>query len=265
MLKNYTVIIKNVAVGKTETLINYLKNDTHKNHTKHQTKIFAAGNEKEFLEIEKNKIFKNKENYILNAKGGKKLKVINKSLTFNLPKNYKSVCSQEQIKKINEILLRQIKKIYADFGVEIDISEMFSVIHYQNNPHIHLILPYLNKKGETIRQIKPKGFTSRLKVLFSQITDKVLETNIKQYKKSDSEQNNNTKVKIDLENIKIWYQNLIRIDGTETTYYKNQIKSIKRMLEDIENVSNEDINKIVKNTNKVKNLRITNKIKTPSI
>jgi len=263
MLKNYTVIVKNVKVKKTETLINYLNNNKHKNHTKKNTEIFELGNQKEFLDIEEKKLFKNEENYILNGKGGRRLKVINKSFTFNLPSSYKNITSVEQCKKIDEILKKQIIKIYSDFGVEISKDELYSVLHYQDNPHIHLILPYLNKKGETIRQIKPKGFTSRLKVLFNQVVDKVLETDIKEYKNQYNSED--LRRKTDLNNIKDWYKNLIKIDGVETTYYKNQIKSINRMLEDIENVNDEDITKIRKNTDKVKNLRKQHKRTTPNI
>jgi len=265
MLKNYTVIVKNVDIVKENNLINYLVNERHRNHLKKDTKIIEFSNRKTYQTHNENKVKINRNNYILNGKGGKSLKRISKSYTFNLPKSYKSIVSIEQMRQIDSMLKRHITKIYADFNIDINTDEIYSVLHYQDNPHLHLLTPYLDKNGKVIRQINHKGFTSKLKITFSKIVDKVLNQDISKYQKDSPEQNNINKVKIDLERLKDWYEDLMRIDGVETTFYKNQIISIDRMIKDIDNVSDKDMNRIYKNVEKVKNGRKITKMKTPTI
>ena len=267
MLKNYTVIVKNVDKDKHKQLLRYLNNDTHKNHKKKQTEIYELSNAEQFEKITNDKLKKNEENYfnpnVGKHRGGRKLKVVNKSFTFNLPKSYKEIATVEKCKEIDSILKIEIIKIFKLLGIEIDATELYSVLHHQDNPHIHLIIPYLDKHGNTIRDIKPKGFTSRLKVLFSQVVDKVLDTEIKQYEKLDNTDNSNNKMRLALEEIKSWYETIIRIDGVETKFYKNQIISINRLLNENQEATQEQVNKIITNMNKAKSLRDTNKMKTP--
>lgn len=264
MLKNYTVIVKNVLIEKRENLLKYLNDENHKNHTKKETNIFELSNREKFKKITDDKLKRNAENYSKNKKGGKRLKRVAKSFTFNLPKNYKSLASVEQCKKIDEKLKKEIIKIYATFGIEIDNNELYSVLHHQDNPHIHLIVPYLDKNGHVVREINAKGFTSRLKVLFSQVVDKVLETNINNYKKLNEKDNGQNRIRQSLEEVLKWYKSLIRIDGVDTKYYKNQIVSIERRLKDMKEITKEEQEKIYKNVKKVETLRTKTKMKTPS-
>ena len=265
MLKNYTVIVKNVNINKEANLLNYLVNNKHKNHIKKDTKIIELSNRDTYEAHNLKKLKLNHNNYVLNGKGGKPLKRISKSFTFNLPKSYKSITSVKQMQQIDSILKRQITKIYADFNIDINVEEIYSVLHYQDNPHLHLLTPYLDKNGKVIRQINHKGFTSKLKITFSKIVDKVLNQDMSKYKKNSTQENNNTKIKIDLERLKDWYLILIKIDGIQTKYYKNQIVAIERMLKDIDNVVEDDINRIYKNVDKVKKGRKAAKMQTPTI
>ena len=111
MLKNYTVIVKNVDIVKENNLINYLVNERHRNHLKKDTKIIEFSNRKTYQTHNENKVKINRNNYILNGKGGKSLKRISKSYTFNLPKSYKSIVSIEQMRQIDSMLKRHITKI----------------------------------------------------------------------------------------------------------------------------------------------------------
>ena len=264
MLKNYTVIVKNVDKDKHKQLLKYLNDNKHKNHTKKETEIYELGDANEFEKITEDKLKKNEENYYKNGKGGKKLKVVNKSFTFNLPKSYKEIATVEKCKEMDKLLKREIIKLLKQLNIEIGENELYSVLHHQDNPHIHLVLPYLDRNGNTIRDIKPKGFTSRLKVLFSQIVDKTLDTEIKSYKKLDNEANGSNKMRLALEEIKDWYLSLIRIDKVETKYYKNQIIAIDRRLEQQEEITQEQLNKIVDNMKKASNMRKASKKTTPS-
>ena len=266
MLKNYTVIVKNVKKDKHKNMLTYLSDDKHKNHTKNATEIYELSNANEFEKITKDKLKKNEENYYNPDKGyrgGRKLKVVNKSFTFNLPKSYKEIASVEKCKEIDLKLKKAIIKIFIQLGIEINENELYSVLHYQDNPHIHLIIPYLDKEGNTIRAIKPKGFTSRLKILFSQVVDNVLNTDINNYKKLNQDENGQNRTIQAMEEIKNWYQTIIKIDGIETKYYKNQIISINRILKDNQEITKEQVNKINNNMNKAYDLRIKAKIKTP--
>jgi len=263
MIKNYTVIIKNVRTTGLKKLLNYFNNDSHKNHTKHNTKIVEYGSQEKYEKLNNEKIQKNTKNYIENKKGGRKLSILGKSLTFNLPKNYREISNLEKCAEINKMLIRGIMSEYKKFGIEIEKNEIYSVLHHQDNPHFHFILPYLDSNGNTIREIKPKGFTSRMKILFSQVVDKVLETDIKNYEKLNQGDNEKNMVRMNLDAMKNWYETLIRMDGKETKYYTNQIVAINRLLKGQEEVLQEQVEKTMRNIEKAYKLRVNNKIKTP--
>lgn len=263
MLKNYTVIVKNVNIDKRNTILKYLTNKDHKNH-KNNTEIFEYSDVKIFEKITNQKLKKNEENYIINKKGGKKLKVVNKSLTFNLPKDYKKIATPEKCQEIYNQVIKKIIREYKAFGVEITEKELYGVLHYQNNPHIHLILPYLDMKGNTIREIKPKSFINRLKVIWSMSVDNVLNTAINDYKPlSKEEQAHNYKIR-QLQDLKEWYITLQRIDNKETKYYTNQIKNIDRLLQDNKIIEDKNIELLYKNMNKAYDLRIKANMPTPA-
>lgn len=274
MLKNYTVIVKNVKVDKTRQLIRYLNNDKHKNHTKHETEIFELSNSDKFEKITDDKIKQNELNYYNPEKrgldkfgnpisGGKKLKVANKSFTFNLPKSYKNFATKEQMIKIDRTLKAEIIKIYKNFGVEIVEEELYSVLHFQEGRHIHLVAPYLDKDGNTIRQVKPKGFTSRLKVIFSQIVDRELGLNIEDYKKLNVADNSKSLMVIAIEQNIDWYEQLIRMDGGATTFYKTQITKMKRLLKNEDEITQKQLEEAQENIEKAVKFRKMNGMKSP--
>ena len=263
MIKNYTVIIKNVKTTGLKKLLNYFNSEGHKNHKKNNTKIVEYGSQDKFEKLNNEKIQKNTENYIKNKKGGRKLSIIGKSLTFNLPKSYSKIADISKCGEINKMLIRGIMSEYKKFGIEIEENEIYSVLHHQDNPHFHFILPYLDSNGNTIREIKPKGFTSRMKILFSQVVDKVLETNIKNYEKLDQGDNEKNMVHRNLESMKDWYSTLMKIDNKETTYYKNQIVAINRLINSHEEINQEQVSKTMKNIEKAYNMRVKSNIKTP--
>ncbi len=137
MLKNYTVIVKNVKKDKHKNLLTYLSDDKHKNHTKKSTEIYELSSAAEFEKITEEKLKQNEENYYNPEKGyrgGRKLKVVNKSFTFNLPKSYKEIASVEKCREIDLKLKKAIIKIFAQLGVEINENELYSVLHHQDNP-----------------------------------------------------------------------------------------------------------------------------------
>lgn len=258
MLKNYTVRIKNVKCEKVSQILKYFNDNEHKNHTKKNTEIFELSNLEEFKELNKMKIEKNESNYKLNGKGGRKLSISNKSLTFNLPNNYN--CSVEQIKEINTLLTQEIIKLYKTYNFEISTDEVYSVIHYQNNAHIHTLLPYLDKNGEVIRAIKSKNFLTELKLRFSVSVDKILGTDFKAYKPLKEEEKENNRVVAYLEELKAYYTHLLTFGDSK--YYTNQIINIDRVLKDNPKVINEQIETITRNAEKAQDLRVKSNIKT---
>jgi len=261
MLKNYTVRIKNVRVDKMKLIINYLHNDSHKNHTKKNTEIISISDRENFEKITSSKIEKNAQNYIRNGKGGKKLKVSSKSLTFNTPKNY--ACTEKQLKTINTKLNEEIIKLYKTYNVEITENEIYSVIHKQENSHIHTILPYLDIFGNCIRETKSKRFLHELKLRFTVVTDNVLGTSFKDYEKLSEAQNDNNRVIDYLNELKGFYESYLALEDSK--YYKNQIVMIDRVLKENPIEVNSDIEKITKNSEKVQDLRIKSKIVTKKL
>ena len=263
MIKNYTVIIKNVKTTGLKKLLNYFNNSDHKNHKNIGTKIVEYGSQEKYEKMNNEKILRNSENYIKNKKGGRKLSIIGKSLTFNLPKSYQEISTLEKCAEINKMLIRGIMSEYSKFGVEIEKNEIYSVLHHQDNPHFHFILPYLDQSGNTIRDIKAKAFVARLKLLFSQVVDKTLQVDINEYETLKNEDNGQNRVKQSLKEVKEWYSILMRMDNKETTYYKNQIISIERLLNSQEEVLQEQVSKTMNNVEKAYDMRIKNNIKTP--
>lgn len=256
MLKNYTVKVKNVKKVALRNYINYLNSEKHQNHT--ETKIFNENND---INYYKNEIFKfsnNEENYKLNGKGGRKCSIISKSITFNIPPYYK--CSQTQLNTIKKDILTSIVMLYSQNGIEISYNDLYAVIHDQNNPHIHLLVPTLTQSGENIRFITRKLFILELKKIFTKTVDKVLNVSYRDYiplKKEELEHNKVVKYLQDIRAIYAYYLTL-----EDSKYYKNQILQIDRVIQENPKILNEQIQTIIKNTEKVNQLR--NEYKKPS-
>jgi hypothetical protein len=178
MLKNYTVKMKNVKYDGLLKYVNYLYSETHKNHSKTEKIISINGNDN-YVENMIDLKSKNEKNYILNAKGGRKLQDICKSLTLNVPKNYEA--NEEQLKKIGLDFHKNLKQYLKDKNIDLENKNVLNVLHKQENNHFHYLLPLLDNEGNTIRYFKEKHFLKKIKVIFSNTVDNVLNTNIKNY------------------------------------------------------------------------------------
>lgn len=230
MLKNYSVNIRNIKVNRENHILNYLSDNEHKNHTTKNTKIIELSNMTEWENLNNLKLLKNQENR--KRRGGAKLKVSNKLLYFNVPPTYEA--NENEMKKINYYLIEEIKKLYKSYEIEIEDNEIYSVLHQQENPHLHIILPYLDKNGNAIRKVKSKEeFYIKLKFLFTHIVDKVLETDYKQYKTLSEDKQEHNQVIRYLNELKASYELYMQLDLSEKEekYYKNQIVALNRLLE----------------------------------
>lgn len=228
-LKTYVVKVKNIHKEKFVRYIKYLNNESHKNHKKHNTKIFSkpSGN---FIQREKYKVEANTRKYIKIKKGGRKLKISNKSFTFNIPNKYS--VSVEQVKEIQKKLNKTIIDLYKSYNCSISELDLYNSIHYQQNPHIHYILPYLDTNGNTLRFILNKSFTTQLKVLFTDIVDTQLNKNINKYQTKPKEELEEEKYIRELVELKTVLSNYMKyqVEDKQRIYFKSQIVSIDRIL-----------------------------------
>lgn len=226
MIMNYVVRIKNINVERLNTFINYLNNKKHKNHTKKNTVITELSNRKSFYETTSEKVWKNAEAFIKRARGGRRLKVVGKSLTFNIPPQFEfnditAADLEEEIKK-------GIKDLYNTFGYELKEEEMYMVLHNQDNPHFHVFIPYLDMEGKPLRDIKPKKFLNELKMLWNEIMIKTYGINLEQYQPLDQEDQEENKNRRYLNELKEYYMG--EFDIEEDNYIKNQVLRIDRLL-----------------------------------
>lgn len=238
MIMNYVVRIKNVRVDRLRTILNYLTNDNHKNHTKHQTEISELSDRERYEKVANEKIVKNKVDYMKNGKGGRPLSVFGKSLTFNVPPAF--TMDEKTSEKVYEDLLEGIQEIYrnlppyskGDDGetYELDPEEIYSVFHNQNNAHWHIIVPYLSKEGKTLRGTKSKVFLSSLKALWSEIIMKHFQISLEEYQPETEEEKIMSINRRYLNELKEYYLERISQHKGNPTYEKNQMKVIERML-----------------------------------
>ena len=173
----YIVRIQNVEKEKVKQYINYLESETHSNHLDNTT---ISNNEiggEYFLKINDKKIEDNKINY----PEGRKLKHSNKSLTFNIPKDYKTTI--EDLKTIKENVFKELLDLYEENDIEVYRNDFFCNIHNQENSHINFVIPSLDHSGKSIRFIKSQDkFYKNIAAKFTVIVDKQLNTNFKTYK-----------------------------------------------------------------------------------
>lgn len=274
MLKSYYVKVRNVKVsGGTKRLTNYFNNSEHKNHTKHNTKIIPLGlyseeekhnlkSKKDYVELMNDRIKLNSEKLEESGKKkrGTKLKIIGKSFTFNVPPKYN--VTEEQLKSIYNDLLNTLKEIYLRNGCIVSEEEIYSVIHLQENSHIHMQIPYVDCFGNTMRFLKPKSFTNQLRMSFNKIVDKNLKRSINQYNPLTREEIEHNKMIRFLLELKVGYQvelNSEILTDKESKYIKNQIVSVDRLLN-----KNEEYIRLLgkkdKETSEAKKLIIDNEI-----
>ncbi len=262
MIMNYVVRIKNVKVFGLETFLNYLNDKKHKNHTKKNTEIFELSNRNDFVLSTMDKLWKNGENYIKNKKGGRKLKVLGKSLTFNIPKGFDF--NLDIGKQINTDIAAKIRGLYKSYGYDIEENELYGVLHNQENPHYHYYIPYLDKEGKTLLYIKPKRFLNELKLIWNEIMINHYGISLENYKplsEQDQEQNKNRRY---LEELKEYYLTIYNFENPDK-YIKNQMIKIDRLLKKndiVLNSSTNDIDILEENLNKVLNKQ---KINSPTM
>lgn len=177
-LGTYVVRIENIVKTELEQYVNYLLNGDHGNHSERTEIVDTILDKDEYMVGELLKIRENGQRKV--GKGGKPLKVSNKALTFNIPKDYE--VSADDCKEIHRRLRSYMFGLYRANGYELGEVEIFSNIHLQGNAHINLAIPYLTIEGKTIPFIKSRDrFLKTIAEEFTNITDNVLGTNIKDY------------------------------------------------------------------------------------
>jgi hypothetical protein len=267
MIKNYNVKIRNINVDRVESYCKYLNDGNHKNHTKKDTKIINNSDTNRFLNNVIKSIDNNRKNYELNGKGGKKLKVFGKSLTFNIPTTFTP--SSEILKKIERDLIDKIIDLYGNYDYEIDRNELYSVIHSQDNNHIHLIIPQIDKSGNLItsiskngnkdyRFIKSKTFLNQMKLIWNELVEYHFEVSHNEYKPLSKPQNENNSMIRTLEDLK--YSLLKDIDNPKLNertrkYYKNQVVVIDRILNNSDYQTQDKLDILNKNIDKMNKTR----------
>lgn len=264
-LKNYVVKAKWVAFDSSSKYINYLLSTTTKSHS--NTKIININETKkeDLISSIFDLKYKNEKKYILNAKGGKKLKNIFKSLTLNIPESYE--VSEENLKKISSTFEKDFLDFLNAKNIQIDPKSLFNVAHLQTNSHFHFLIPTIDLKGNNIRLLVDKSFLLQIKVMFSNVVDKVLETKIENYEKKIVEHPNDpNKTMLEskknflekrennfLEKLGILETKLLEdlenkaIEEKEKQYLKTTIDLINRFnnnLIELEKVDNEKLEKI---------------------
>lgn len=233
MLKNYTVIIKNVKVGKQNNMIKYLTDAKHKNHVNTTFKNATEIDEETYKENLLKKVHQQELAYMKNAKGGRKLKRIAKSITFNLPKDYDA--TPKQVISINLKLLEEIEKLCWNIHIDLTKNDLYSIIHYEEKKqdHVNLILPTIDNQGKNIRHFNSPAFAKQIKVLFTEIVDNTLNTDIKQYTTLTPEQQAHNNYLRDIERLKADYEAMLQTDlnPKAISFLENEIIKINRTLE----------------------------------
>lgn len=243
MLFSYSVQIKNIDVGSgVKKYVNYLNSYSHNNHNRTKFKIIGLqdnenGNlEEDFIKLMKYKQNKNKSNYEENGKGGKKLKRIGKSLTFNVPPKYNP--SVDNLKDIYKDLVGYLKSLYERNGFILTDKDFYSNIHYQDNSHINMILPTVDLFGNNIRFINSESIFNQIRKQFTLTVDKTLNKDISTYVELTIEQKHNNKYQTFLNSLISGYKLELEsglLDEKEEKYIKNQIvrseRTIKKLLE----------------------------------
>lgn len=182
-MKTYVVKIEKLS-GEDGVInfVKYLQSENHKNHK--TTKIELLQNdykkfahttilEEQSLEIQKK----------LNRKGGRPSSEFGKSFTFNIPPLYKDLITKNKLQHLNTQILKAISE-YLKIDYEEIERKSLSVLHSQDNTHIHLVLATVLRKDKKLsknRQMKSKAFLNFVKQVFTNEVDRIFETTIKKY------------------------------------------------------------------------------------
>lgn len=251
-IRNYVVKQENVKSGKENKMINYLLSETHRNHK--QTKIHCEDNSDNFSDLLFLRKQRNDFNYMKNKKGGRKLKDIAKSITFNIPPDFKP--SLNDTKQILNHIHNGLLDLFKLYDINMNESDLFSVIHEQSNSHIHLMIPMLDNTGKNIRRFKEPGFLIELKILFTESVDKVMNTEIEQYQQLSKEELKHNQNVRELNRLKNDYIEVIEQlklsnpDKLSSEYFTKQIKVIDMLLK-FDNIDIDKLNILNKNIDKV--------------
>ena len=249
-IRNYVVKQKNVKIEKSGTIIRYMLNEEHKNHK--NTKILCEDNSDNFQDLLVDRLHLNNINYMKNRKGGRKLKDIAKSLTFNVPPAFN--ISEEDIKKVLDLIKKRMTELFDKFDIDLDESDLFSAVHIQDNSHIHLLLPMLDKQGKNIRMFKEPSFLIQLKILFTESVDMVCKKDIKEYKPlTEEEQAHNEAIRElnIMKNSYILVKSTIPADKAKAVkFIDNEIIKINRALK-ADKIDNDYLSKLNNQADKV--------------
>jgi len=250
MIMNYVVRIKNLKVARLKTFLNYLNSSKHKNHVKKNTEIYELSSREDFVKISNEKIIKNKMGYIKNAKGGKPLQVLGKSLTFNIPTDFEFDLEKSNL--IYEDLIEGLIELYENLppfkkgdswtNYALDRNEVYGMLHKQSNSHYHVVVPYLDRDGNVLRGVKSPTFTNGLKLLWNKVMIKHYGIDLEAYQPQSKEELEKGKNRRYLEDIKDEYTRVY--EQTNNKYYKNQIVTIERLLKLNDSEINNNIDKI---------------------
>lgn len=250
-MKTYTTIIEKVS-GEDGVInfLKYLENDKHKNHKNTKIELLQNDYKKFALTVlSEEQILSVKRK--LDKKGGRPSSEFCKSFTFNIPPLYKDLISKNKLQVINTKILKAISE-YLKIDYEEIERKSLSVLHKQENTHIHFVLATILKKDKKLqknREIKSKAFLNFVKQVFTQSVDSVLETNIKKYETTT------TKPKI--------YK---QMDPKQEEKLVSELENLKTLIEaqkGLKNLSNEDkayIAAIENDLNKGQTIKATTKL-----
>ena len=233
MIMSYVVRMKNVRPNGLNRYINYLNNPNTKSHKEKNTVITELSNRDNFLKISSEKLWNNGEKYIKNGKGGRPLTRVSKSLTFNVPTQFEFNYNVGE--DIFKDIIKGLKSLYNSYGHYISESEIYSVLHKQDNSHFHVIIPYLDMEGNTLLFTNNYRFEKELKMLWNEIIINTYGVSLEDYQPLEEQEHNDNRRY--LNELKEYYMNGFNVQ--EDKFIKNQVLKIDRLLR----LSNEELEK----------------------
>lgn len=247
-LGTYIVRIENINVQRAEQYIEYLLNGDHNNHIDRTEIVNTIGVKDKYVVNNKMKILRNKQNKV--GKGGKPLKVSDKSLTFNIPKDYE--CSEGDLITIQNLLFDFIKLMYKENNVEVEEVDFFTNIHNQENQHINFAIPYLDQKGKTIPFIKSnEHFHKQLAKRFTMVVDNVLGTNIKTYMTELDQMSKSEEIMDNLPNLELSEIQELKVKHKDNKLVKRTLDYVYKIINGVDN--NKHIDNLLKTVDKITN------------
>jgi hypothetical protein len=259
MLETYVVKVENILIGKQLKMLNYLTNENHENHNNGKTEIYTLGEEtihledikEDYLESLGQKLYTNSLNYMKKGVGGKPLKRIAKSISFNIPPKYEP--NMDQIKLIMVNLMDKLQDYINAHNIALQPQDIFMNIHKQKNSHINFILPTLDNNGMNIRKFNTPYFVKHLKQIFTEVVDQELKQDINQYVSQTPEELKHSRLIYNMRELVLYYKNLRKtpLHSKLDSFIKNQITVIERVLTDKTFENEIEMNKINEQIQKI--------------